>query len=320
MSSVKSERLMNLFIMLLVQRHHVAKGSIREIIYPEAGTEAFEKMFERDKEDLRSMGVPIEVGQLGGYFEDEPGYRIRAEELALPAVDLLPDEAAVLGLATRVWEHERLASATTGAVRKLTAAGAAVDLGALDIAAPRMTADEPAFDTFFDAVRDRQAVEFDYWRSGTAAPARRHLQPWGVTRSSGRWYVVGLDTDRQAERVFRISRVQGRATTVGRPGAYEIPAGTDISDVTRRLAPDAGAERAVVLARRGAATPLRRAATAIEDDVPGPDSRTRWDRLTITRAVGLEEEVLSLGPAVYVEEPVALRQRVVGRLRSVVEQ
>ena len=121
MSVKKSERLLNLLIMLLVQRHFVPKSRIRAILYPEAGDEAFDRMFDRDKDELRSLGVPIEVGQLDPLFEDEPGYRIRPDRFALPPVSLEPDEAAVVGLATRVWQHARLAEATSDAVRKLTA-------------------------------------------------------------------------------------------------------------------------------------------------------------------------------------------------------
>ena len=76
----KSERLLNLLIMLLVQRHYVAKDRIRTILYPDSSTDGFEKMFERDKEELRSLGVPIEVGHMDAYFDDEPGYRIRPDE------------------------------------------------------------------------------------------------------------------------------------------------------------------------------------------------------------------------------------------------
>ena len=91
----KSERLLNLLIMLLVQRHFVSKERIRSILYPDSGSEAFEKMFERDKDDLRSLGVPIEVGNMDSYFDDEPGYRIRPDELQLPRIELAGDEAAV---------------------------------------------------------------------------------------------------------------------------------------------------------------------------------------------------------------------------------
>ena len=100
----KSERLLNLLIMLLVQRHYVAKDRIRSILYPDSTPDAFEKMFERDKEELRSLGVPIEVGNMDAYFDDEPGYRIRPDRFALPDIDLA-DEAAVIGLATKVWQH-----------------------------------------------------------------------------------------------------------------------------------------------------------------------------------------------------------------------
>lgn len=319
-SGRKSERLLNLLIMLLVQRHYIAKDRIREFLYPDASTEAFEKMFERDKEELRSLGVPIEVGSLDAYFDDEPGYRVRLDQFALPDVSLTPDEAAVVGLATRVWQHARLADATSEAVRKLTAAGLEVDASALDIAEPRLSADEPSFDVFWEATQDRAAVEFDYRRSGSTRTITRHLQPWGVVRYSGRWYVVGLDTDRGEERVFRLSRVQGEARRTGSPGGYEIPAGTDVRAMTVRLAPPPSTGEAVLLVRRDAGIALRRDAVSVETDVDGPDRRTPWDRVRISRGgTGVADEVLGYGDAVYVEAPDELRTVVVDRLRQVVE-
>ncbi|MGA8246500.1 MAG: WYL domain-containing protein, partial [Nocardioides sp.] len=253
----KTERLLNLLIMLLVQRHFVSKDRIRAILYADASDDAFEKMFERDKEELRSLGVPIEVGQMDAYFDDEPGYRIRADEFALPEITLESDEAAVVALASKVWQHARLAEATTDAVSKLTAAGIDLDLGALDIAQPRLTADEPSFDVFWEATLARRRVTFDYRRPGYDAPLTRHLEPWGVVRFSGRWYAVGLDTDRGEERVFRLSRVVGPAKATGNPGAFDVPPGTDVREVARRLAPAAPTEEAVLLARLGAAAVLR---------------------------------------------------------------
>ncbi len=316
----KSERLLNLLIMLLVQRHYVAKQRIREILYPGSSTEAFEKMFERDKEELRSLGVPIEVGSMDAYFDDEPGYRIRPDQFALPEVSLASDEAAVVGLATRVWQHARLADATSEAVRKLTAAGIEVDASALDIAEPRLSADEPSFDVFWEATQDRASVEFDYRRSGETRTSQRHLQPWGVVRYAGRWYVVGLDTDRGEERVFRLSRVQGEARRTGVAGEYDVPPGTDVRAMTMRLAPPPTTGEAVLLVRRDAGVALRRDATSVEADVAGPDSRTLWDRVWISRGgTGVSDEVLGYGADVYVESPAELRKVVVDRLRRVVE-
>jgi proteasome accessory factor B len=313
----KTERLLNLLIMLLVQRHFVSKERIRGILYPDASDDAFEKMFERDKEELRSLGVPIEVGQMDAYFDDEPGYRVRADQFALPEISLEPDEASVVALATKVWEHARLAEATTDAVSKLSAAGLSLDLGALDIAQPRLSADEPAFDVFWEATVSRRPVTFDYRRPGYDAPLTRHLQPWGVVRFSGRWYAVGLDTDRGEERVFRLSRVVGPAKATGSPGSFEVPAGTDVREVARRLAPTAPSEEAVVLVRPGAGVVLRRVAASIESDVPGPDDATPWDRLRLPGGAQADE-ILAFGPDVYVEAPASMRDEVVTRLRAAV--
>ena len=97
MSTAKSERLMNLLIMLLVQRHYVGKDRIRAILYPDLRSDdAFEKMFERDKEELRALGVPVEVGSYDPLFEDEQGYRISRAEFELPEIQLNAEEAAVV--------------------------------------------------------------------------------------------------------------------------------------------------------------------------------------------------------------------------------
>jgi proteasome accessory factor B len=319
-ASDKTERLLNLLIMLLVQRHYVSKERIRSILYPDSGHEAFEKMFERDKEDLRSIGVPIEVGSIDPLFEDEPGYRIRPDEFQLPDIELAADEAAVIGLATKVWEHARLAEATTEAVRKLTAFGLPLDVSALEIVEPRLSAEEPSFDVFWEATQDRTPVEFEYRRSGQTRVTTRHLQPWGVVRYSGRWYAVGLDTDRGEERIFRLSRVQGEARRSGEPGSYDIPPGVDIREMARRLAPVSATEPVTVLVRRDAGHGLRRAAGAVEPDVAGPDGRTPWDRLVLERGgMDLADELLSYGADAYVESPESLRAAVVARLSAVVE-
>ncbi|WP_110183428.1 helix-turn-helix transcriptional regulator [Nocardioides solisilvae] len=317
MAGRKSERLLNLLIMLLVQQRFVPKSRIREILYPDQGEEAFERMFDRDKEELRSLGVPVEVGTLDAYFVDEVGYRIRPDELALPEISLDADEAAVVGLAGKVWQHATLADATTEALRKLAAADVPVDVGALDVVEPRIGADEPAFDTFWLATQERRPVVFGYRRPGEGSATTRHLQPWGVVRHSGRWYAVGFDTDRGEERVFRLSRVEGAARLVGEPGAYEVPDGTDIRAVALRLVSPPDHEVATLLVRAGAGHALRRMAVQVEADVPGPDRRTTWDRLTVHgHGRTVADEVLTCGADAFVEAPAALVDDVRDRLTA----
>lgn len=319
MPAPKSERLLNLLIMLLVQRRPIAKERIRELLYPDSRVDAFEKMFERDKDELRSLGVPVEVATIDPFFEDEVGYRIPPEAFALPDVELTPEEAAVVGIASRVWQHATMAQATTDAVRKLTASGIDVDLDALEIARPLLTAEEPAFERCWIAVCERNAIEFDYQRPDSEAPMRRRVQPWGVVRYSGRWYLVGHDADRQAERVFRLSRVHGEVRLVGPPGSYDVPAETDVREIARRMAPPMPNTTAVLLVRDGAGHGLRRAAEQIEVGVPGPDDRTGWDRVVLLRPTqGLADEVLSHGPDVVIVEPVDVREQVVARLAQAV--
>src|SRR5690349_1877445 len=230
MPAPKSERLLNLLIMLLVQRRPIAKDRIRELLYPDSRPDAFEKMFERDKEELRSLGIPVEVAQLDPLFDDEFGYQ-------------RPDEPE---------------------------------------------------------------------------SRRRHLQPWGMVRTSGRWYLVGFDTDRGAERVFRLDRVQGGVKKVGGPRAYDVPPDTDLRETIERLAPVPAAERAVLLVRKGTGHSFRRRAARVKEGVDGPDDRTTWDCVELDRpARGLVDEVLYHGPDVVLVEPAALRAEVVARLEAV---
>jgi proteasome accessory factor B len=317
MTARKSERLLNLLITLLVSRTYVSKDRIRTVVeaYREAGEDAFEKMFERDKEELRSLGIPIEVGYVDRAFEDEPGYRIERSAFELPDIDLTPQEAAVIGLAARVWQHAGLAAATSDALVKLKAAGVSVDREALNIVQPQLTAEEPAFEPLWEATRTRTPVRFDYRNSRSARTAARHLQPWGVVSFRGRWYVVGHDTDRREPRIFRLSRVQGDVVVDGEAGSFEVPPGTDLRAVTESLAPPADGRTAEVLVRRGAGHGLRRHATPAPDVA---DTPAGWDRLLVSYGSGdaFAAEVLTYGADVVVLSPPDVRSDVVRRLRE----
>jgi proteasome accessory factor B len=310
----KSERLMNLVICLLVARTYVPKAKIREVVegYRDQSEDAFEKMFERDKEELKELGIPVELGYTDKAFEDEPGYRIRRDAFELPEIVLDADEAAVVGVAARVWQHARLAEATSSALRKLKAAGVHVDSTALAVVEPHLGASEPAFEPLWDAVVSRTPVQFDYRRADQSEAEPRTLEPWGIVSWHGHWYVVGADRGRNATRMFRLSRISGTVRPAGRAASFSVPLGTDIRAIASQLGPTAPAGTARLKVRSGAGFELRRRASAIEPAEAG------WDvaEVAYPDPEALADDVLAYGADVVVLEPDAVREAVVRRLRS----
>lgn len=317
MNQAKSERLMNLVICLLVSRGYVPKSRIRQVVggYGEQSPDAFERMFERDKEELRELGIPIETGSFDPFGDEEPGYRIRRQDFELPEINLEPDEAAVIGLAARVWQHASLAEATSRAVLKLRAAGVDTDTSALAAIEPRLAVEEPAFWPMWEAVRDRRPVTFAHRKNPTGPAMQRTLQPWSVLSWHGRWYVVGHDLDRAGPRMFRLSRIVGEVTPAGAAGSYEVPSADLVRAAAGALAPARQTANARIRVRQGSGYGLRRRATGIRAAADG------WDELSVPYSDGgvLAEELAGYGGDVVALEPEDVRKRVVERLRAVVE-
>src|ERR1700677_1542852 len=270
MSKRKTARLLALVVCLLPPSRYLSADQVRAAVpgYPEQD-DLFKRMFERDKEDLRELGVPLETG-LNHPFDDDPGYRIRQQAYELPELRLEADEAAVLGLAARVWRRAELAGAAAGALLKLRAAG--IDTASLDGTdehpsaqgiEPRLGTPEAAFGPLWEAVRDRRPVTFSYRGAGRSEPQRRELEPWGVVNRHGRWYVAGRDRGRDATRVFRLSRIAGPVKFCGPAGSVTVPDGTDVRElVSDRDSVPAPEHTAVLRVRTGAGADLRRHAVS----------------------------------------------------------
>jgi proteasome accessory factor B len=256
------ERLLNLTMCLMATSRFLSVAEIGEMVdgYDPGTTDdtgdAFRRMFERDKQYLRDLGVPLETGT-DSSWTDEVGYRIRPGDYALPDITLAPDEAAALGLAAELWSGASLAAASASAVRKLAAAGART-LPGPDGLQPRVETTEPAFAPCLAAVRTGQAIRFPYQKLDDPAPVERHVEPWGVVSWRGRWYLVGHDRDRGAERVFRLSRMAGEVRAVGRPGVARVPEGLDLRELVSRSVPPDRDRKALLLVRPGTGHLLRR--------------------------------------------------------------
>jgi proteasome accessory factor B len=275
-------------------------------------------MFERDKDELREMGVPLETGSLQPWPDDEIGYRIDRNRYALPEVSFAPDEMAVLGLAARVWQQASVAQAASYALLKLKASGVEPDESSLVGIEPQVRATEPAFQPLWQALCARQPVTFPYRRSGSDNAAERHVEPWGIVSRHGRWYLVGHDRDRAATRVFRLSRITGAVLPDGDPGTVQVPDGTDIRKHVMTFEPEVPQGVATVRVRRGAGHGLRRRAVDVEPAEPG-DIVEGWDLLRVRfwDEESFAEELMQYGDRVVVVEPGPVRAAVVRRLRAV---
>ena len=313
------ERLVNLVIALLATRHVLTVEQLHRVIpdyaaFPSAGDQSFRRMFERDKADLRALGIPLETALGDPTDESSVGYRVARRDYGLPDVHLEPDEAAAVGLAARAWRAPEVAATVRAAVRKLQAVGVDVDVpgdGPLEWVTPAGGAVASAW----TAVSERREVRFSHRSARSGQVAQRHVRPWAVLSWRGSWYLVGHDVDRDAPRSFRLSRVVGDLRAVGPAGAVPpAPADVDLVALVSGPAREDGEETAVLAVRPGRAHALRRRAVR---SAPGAE-RGGDDRLELRFASldRLAEQVVAAGEDVVVLEPPGLREAVLGRLRA----
>ncbi|CAM2879891.1 YafY family protein [Prescottella defluvii] len=228
---------MNLVICLLSTRQFLTAEKIRESVagYDEsASNEAFSRMFERDKNELRDLGIPLETGP-AGRFSTVEGYRIDRTAYELPDVDLDTAEAAAVAVAVRLWGSPELMSASQSALMKLRAAGVQVeaDLDAVPVSAipARTRGSETAMRLLLEAVDAGRVVEFQHRGAPTEPYVTRTVEPWGVVTLRGRWYLVGHDVDRDATRTFRLSRIGDPVRAVGPSNVVRKPTDVDLREI-----------------------------------------------------------------------------------------
>ncbi|WP_335975382.1 MULTISPECIES: helix-turn-helix transcriptional regulator [Streptomycetaceae] len=310
MAIAKAERLMNLALCLMNTRRPVSKRDLRasiEAYHEVTSDEAFNRMFERDKDDLRELGLVIDtVESIDGEF----GYLARSDRNRLPDIALDPEEAAALALAAKVWQQARLAEAASGALQKLRAAGVPYEdtTTALE---PRIPAPEPAFEALMVATRERKAVAFDYRKANAVRPEPRLVEPWALECWRGHWYLAGHDRDRGEVRVFRLSRISGRVRARG-AFTVEVPDHIDVREAVARWAGEgATAATARIRLRRDSGYPLRARAVATTP------VDAEWDELEVPYGHGLDAWLAEFGPDVVVVAPEELRVELVDRLRAV---
>jgi proteasome accessory factor B len=330
-----AERLLNLVIALVNTNAAMTKQQVRTAVagYADAPSdEAFERMFERDKDMLRALGIPVVTVGTGGHT-DELGYRIDQDAYALPPIDLTPAELGVLSLAAQFWQDKTLQTDINRAMVKLRAAGAGdPSVDALAGLAPSVRAVGDAYGPLMEAIEARRAVTFSYRAAYNGAVLTRHVEPWRIAARDGGWYLMCFDRDRQAPRVFRMSRIESRVRITGPAGAYEIPDfETDVM-----LGKAHGEVRAAVVAVRPERAGALRARAkpvpegereAYSERLPRPvgvaaggrdGDHAGWDILEVPyRSLsGMASEAAGYGAALVVLEPEPVRHETLRRLTA----
>lgn len=318
-----AERLLNLVIALVHTPGRMTKDQIRRTVagYADATTdESFERMFERDKDTLRDLGIPVTTVTASGHGDDI-GYRVDQDAYALPPVELTSAELGALSLAGEFWQDRAVRTDASRALTKLRAVGAGA--AATDLVAgltPRVRAGGDAFAPLLDAVQERRRVRFTYRAATTGEVRERLVEPWRLVARRGGWFLVGRDVDRAAARSFRLSRIEGRVRPVDEAEAFPAPEPAELDAALRTW--DAGHEQSALLALRperaealrARGTPVgvtatvdpRLAPLTVDRDLVRVSYRATWE---------LAEEVAGYGEAVLVVEPAGLREAVLRLLR-----
>ena len=229
--SRKSERLVNLTIALLATKRFITKSEIfRTVEGYEGEPEARERMFERDKDELRNLGIEIEVGSFDALFEDEPGYRILTEKYGIQLKELSPLEYSLLVSAAQLWRDDVLSEHSLRALIKLKAIGITADYDSLPNVEPVQFGIPMHIGEIVEAISDRKVLAFNYL-SLEANSVEREVEPFGLTSQNGFWYLAGRDISKSALRIFRLDRMTSRPIAKGRARSYEIPEGFSISSL-----------------------------------------------------------------------------------------
>lgn len=212
------ERLLNLTAALLTATRPLTRAEIRERVpgYPPGDDDrgSFRRAFERDKDALREMGIPLVLREVPGTDPVAEGYLIPRDQYALRDPGLEPDELAAIHLAAAAVQLDGLRG--TEAIWKLGGVPAGADAADTLAALPTI----PQLVPLFTAVSERRPVTFGY------RGEQRTVDPHRLSFTRGRWYLDGEDHTRGASRQFRLDRVEGDVT-LGEPGSFERPRSLD---------------------------------------------------------------------------------------------
>ena len=323
------ERLFSLVLALLATETGLTKNEILSTVqgyrqrYRSGGDNAnLERQFERDKDDIRELGVPLET-------VDSPGdagnnqtlrYRIPRGAYELPHdLSFSSDETTLLNLAAMVWREGSLSGESRRALLKLRSLGVAADEPVIGYA-PRVRLRDSAFDPLNSALERHLVVRFPYLKPGEDEAREREVVPLALVQYQGRWHLSAEETDFGSQKagehkMFLLRRIVGSVVS-GK--AVPPPEGDQAALALASLEEiwERGIAEVEVVCDTDAATRLANRRGTEEVSV-APDGSTRLLRLHYVDAAILADELSGFGPEVLVLSPIELRDAVVERLQRV---
>ena len=307
--SRKIERLINLTIALLATKRYLTKSEIfRTVEGYEGSAETKERMFERDKDDLRNLGITIDVGSFDPLFSDEAGYRIKSENYQLDLGEVTSTEISLLSLAAEAWQGAAFEDAAQSAILKLSSIGVPADPIDIPGLSPKLSNSSTDLVAITDAIAHSNYLHFDYLSPNLEAQERT-IVPIALSNRSGFWYVSGVDQEIQEVRTFRLDRIIGAIEVLKNKSAFEFPADFDF-DLVNVTAPN---RLAVIDVRKGKGHALRTLSESTKD-------LGEWDQIKVPihSIQTLAAEILWHGEDVFVHQPTDLREYIVEQLQALV--
>ena len=308
--SRKIERLINLTIALLATKRYLTKSEIFNSVDGYEGTpETKERMFERDKDDLRSLGIEIEVGSFDPLFNDEAGYKIKQEKYQFDLGDISSTDVSLLSLAAEAWQEASFGDVAQKALLKLRSIGIPSDELSLPETVLKLSDGGQDLSLITRAIAQHQLLNFAYLDTSMNVNLRS-IVPVALSTRNGFWYLSGVDQDIQEIRTFRIDRISGAVTASAGPSDFETPVGFDPHKVSFEIPFN---DSAVIDVRAGKCASLR--ALAISTTSLG-----EWDQIKvpILNLDSLASLVLWHGLDAFVQEPAQLKDLVVAQLEALV--
>jgi proteasome accessory factor B len=304
-SNQKTERLINLTLALLSSQRYLTKSEIFKNVAGYSGSpETMERMFERDKDDLRNLGIEIEVRSLDPLFEDEQGYLINRNTFQINPDDFSKEEILLLTMAANLWHASALQKDSKAALLKIQSLDGLVATNTLVSPVVQDNEDSRKLLLIFDALERCMQLEFEY--KGKI----RHAKPYGIYTKRGFWYLAALENE--VIKSFKVIRIGQQIKLISKPFSFTKPSDFKLSEFLENVNKQETSQVEIKI-RKNQALALRKRHKVEEGDA-------EWDRLSMdyTFEEDLIESLLWYGADVVVISPKNIRDQIINRGKALI--